>query len=195
MIFLIATKNKKKKIEMERILGPLGIEFKTADELGLDLPEVEETELTFEGNAYLKAKAACDFSGLPCIADDSGLCIDALDGAPGVFSARYSGVHGDEAECNKKVLKELENVPYEKRSAHYECAVCLVYPDGKTIKTSGRCDGIIGFKEIGNEGFGYDPLFMINDRSFGQFSPDEKDEISHRSKALHKLKEELINDK
>lgn len=193
MVFLIATNNQDKKAEIERILSPLGIEFKTAKDLGKELPEVEETESTFAGNAYLKAKSACDFFNMPAIADDSGLVVDALNGEPGVYSARYSGVHGDNKANNKKVLEKLCGVPYEKRTARFVCSVCAVFPDGDIKRAEGKVEGIIGFEEKGTNGFGYDPLFMVGDRSFGEFSSEEKDKISHRSRALCNLKEELKN--
>lgn len=199
MVFLIATQNKHKKKEFHRILAPLGIEVKTAEELGITLPDVEETGETFEENALLKAESGCEVSGYPTLADDSGLCVDALGGAPGIYSARYSGMdggHGTDEANNKKLLRELEGVPPEKRTAHYACAVAVVFPDGRRYVTLGTCDGTIGFEEAGEGGFGYDPLFLVGDKTFAQVSPEIKDSQSHRSRALHKmydiLKGELI---
>ncbi len=204
MIFLIATSNKDKMIEFSRILGPLGIEIKMPHELGLELPEVDETGTTFKENAMLKAEAGAAFSGLPTLADDSGICVDALGGAPGIFSARYSG---DEAGAkidknkanNEKLLRELEGVPMEERTAHYTCAIACVMPDGRKYLAEGYCYGHIGFEERGTNGFGYDPLVLINVEAaategaepgtltVGEIDPDVKDSFSHRSRALHKM--------
>lgn len=206
MIFLIATSNQHKKLEFERILSPLGVEIKTANELGITLPEVEETGSTFEENAFLKAESGCKVSGYPTLSDDSGLCIDFLDGAPGIYSARYSAKNGenaDDKENNRKVLSELSGVPLEKRTAHYVCAVACVFPDGREFVVRGECHGFIGFEERGENGFGYDPMFLVNvecganpgdppgDKTFGETSPADKDKVSHRSKALHKMYEVL----
>ena len=160
MKIIIATHNKKKKAELERILSPLGIEVVTDTDVGCTLRDVEENGTTFEENAFIKAQAGCKDSGLACIADDSGLVVDALDGAPGIFSARYCGVHGNDEANNDKLLKELENVPDEKRTARFVCAVCCVFPDGKRITVSGACEGTIYRERHGNCGFGYDPLLI-----------------------------------
>lgn len=191
MKYFIATKNQHKIIEFERILSQLGIELISEKDLDKPLPEVEENGLTFEENAITKAEFACKQTGLVSLADDSGLCVDALDGAPGVFSARYSGAHGDDAANNKKLLNELQNVPMEKRTARYVAAVACVFPDGKKIVVRGTCEGHIAFEESGNNGFGYDPLFISKLGRFGEVSAEEKDSISHRAEALIKLKEEL----
>ncbi|MEE0980763.1 MAG: non-canonical purine NTP pyrophosphatase, partial [Acutalibacteraceae bacterium] len=129
MKIIIATHNMKKRAELERILSPLGIEIVTDNDIGCTLRDVEENGTTFEENAFIKAQAGCEDSGLPCIADDSGLVVDALGGAPGIFSARYCGVHGNDEANNDKLLKELENVPDEERTARFVCAVCCVFPD------------------------------------------------------------------
>ena len=187
MRFLLATHNRKKQAEMQRILEPLGIEVLTAEMLGISLTDVEETGKTFRENAYLKAHSGCEESGLPCIADDSGLCVDALGGAPGVYSARYSGVHGDDEANIEKLLAALQDIPQAQRTAHFACAVCVCFPDGRILELEGRCNGRIGFEKLGNDGFGYDPVFMVGARSFAQLSADEKDEVSHRGNALRKL--------
>lgn len=191
MNFIIATHNKKKLGEMERILAPLGINAVTAEQVGLTLTEPEETGETFEENAYIKAKSGCDESKLPCIADDSGLMVDALSGAPGVYSARFSGVHGDDEANIDKLLSMLKDVPAEERTARFKSAVCCVFPNGDSITVSGTCEGTIGFERKGNGGFGYDPVFMVGEKSFAEMTADEKDKISHRGKALDKLKAEL----
>ncbi len=191
MDFLIATHNRKKQSEMQRMLGPLGISVKTADDLCLDLTEAEESGATFAENARIKALSGCKESGLPCIADDSGLCVDYLGGAPGIYSARYSGEHGNDKDNNEKLLRELEGVEKEKRTAYFACSISCCFPDGREITAEGKCFGYIGFEEQGDGGFGYDPLFITDKGCFGQLSAEEKDEISHRGNALRELKEKL----
>ena len=191
MDFLLASNNKKKLAEMQRILSPLGINVVTAKMLGKTLTDVVEDGETFEENARIKAVAACREMNMPAIADDSGLCVDFLGGAPGIYSARFSGEHGNDEKNNDLLLEKLEGVPEEERTAYYVCAICCVFPDGREINVRGECHGHIGFERDGNEGFGYDPLFVINGRAFGRYTAEEKDKISHRGNALRKLKEEL----
>ncbi|MGN0533672.1 MAG: RdgB/HAM1 family non-canonical purine NTP pyrophosphatase [Eubacterium sp.] len=191
MDFILATNNMKKLAEMQRILSPLGINVVTAKMLGITLEDVEEDGDTFEANARLKAYAACKETNMPAIADDSGLCVDYLNGAPGIFSARFAGDHGNDELNNDKLLQLLEGVPEEQRTAYYVCAVCCVFPDGREIVVRGECHGKIGFQRDGNQGFGYDPLFLVNGRAFGRYTAEEKDEISHRGIALKKLAAEL----
>ncbi len=191
MKFIIATHNMKKQGEMQRILSPLGVEVLTAEMAGLTLSDVEETGTTFLENAVLKAESGCRESGMPCIADDSGLSVDFLGGEPGVYSARYSGEHGNDEANIQKLLKNLENVPEEKRTARFVCAVCVCFPDGRRFTVDGVCEGKIGFEKHGNNGFGYDPVFMVGKKSFAELSAEEKDKISHRGNALRKLTEAL----
>lgn len=191
MKFAAATKNIKKLEELKRILEPLGIEVVSETDGDFVLPEVEENGETFADNAKLKAVSACEVTGLPSIADDSGLCVDALDGAPGVYSARYSGDHGNDDQNNEKLLFELDGLPMNERGAHYACAICLVFPNGDEITSFGTCEGFIDTKLTGNHGFGYDPLFLVNGVSFGILPSEEKDKISHRGKALREIKEKL----
>ena len=191
MKIIIATHNKHKLQEMSRILSPMGYEVVTDRDLGIELTDAEENGETFLDNARIKAESGCRESGLPCIADDSGLCVDALDGAPGVFSARYSGVHGDDDGNNKKLLSELDGVPTEKRTAHFACAICVSFPDGSEVTATGKCEGYIGYKKKGTNGFGYDPLFMVGDRSLAEMTAEEKDAISHRGNALKELQKIL----
>ncbi len=191
MDFILATNNMKKLAEMQRILSPLGINVVTAKMLGITLEEVEEDGDTFEANAKIKALAACRETNMPAIADDSGLCVDYLDGAPGIFSARFAGDHGNDELNNDLLLEKLEGVPAEERTAHYVCAICCEFPDGKEIIVRGECEGQIGFERDGNEGFGYDPLFLVEGRAFGRYTAEEKDKISHRGKALRLLTKEL----
>ena len=203
MDFILATNNMKKLAEMQRILSPLGINVVTAKMLGITLPEVVEDGDTFEANAKIKAQSACMITGLPAIADDSGLCVDYLGGYPGIYSARFANIeiNGDECVDNEKnaddednnnlLLEKLQGVAESDRTAYYVCAISCVFPDGKEISVRGECHGIIGFERDGNAGFGYDPLFIINGKSFGKYEGEEKDKISHRGKALRSLAEEL----
>lgn len=191
MDFILATNNMKKLAEMQRILSPLGINVVTAKMLGITLEEVEEDGDTFEANARIKALAACKATNMPAIADDSGLCVDYLDGAPGIFSARFSGEHGNDELNNDLLLEKLDGVPMEERTAYYVCAICCEFPDGREIIVRGECYGHIGFERDGNEGFGYDPLFLINGKAFGRYTAEEKDKISHRGNALRLLTKEL----
>ena len=203
MDFILATNNMKKLAEMQRILSPLGINVVTAKMLGITLPEVVEDGDTFEANAKIKAESACKITGLPAIADDSGLCVDYLGGYPGIYSARFANIeiHGNECVDNEKnaddednnnlLLEKLQGVAESDRTAYYVCAISCIFPDGKEISVRGECHGIIGFERDGNAGFGYDPLFIINGKSFGKYEGEEKDKISHRGKALRSLAEEL----
>lgn len=191
MKIIIATHNKHKLQEMSRILSPMGYEVVTDLDLGIELSDVEENGETFLDNARIKAEAGCKESGLPCIADDSGLCVDALGGAPGVYSARYSGVHGDDDGNNRKLLAELSGIPTEKRTAHFACAICVSFPDGSEVTATGKCEGYIGYEKKGTNGFGYDPLFMVGDRSLAQMTAQEKDAVSHRGNALKELQKIL----
>lgn len=191
MDFILATNNMKKLAEMQRILSPLGINVVTAKMLGVTLEDVEEDGETFEDNAKLKARAACKEMNMPAIADDSGLCVDYLNGAPGIFSARFAGEHGNDEKNNDLLLEKLDGVPLEKRTAHYVCAICCTFPDGREIVVRGECSGVIGFERDGNEGFGYDPLFLVAGKAFGRYTAEEKDKISHRGNALRLLTKEL----
>lgn len=191
MDFILATNNMKKLEEMRRILSPLGINVVTAKMLGRTLEDVEEDGVTFEQNAQKKARAACREMNMPAIADDSGLCVDYLSGAPGVYSARFAGEHGNDEKNNDLLLEKLSGVPQEKRTAYYACAVCCCFPDGREITVRGECHGTIGFERDGCRGFGYDPLFIVDGRSFGRYTAQEKDRISHRGKALRLLCDEL----
>lgn len=182
MKFVIATHNKNKINEFSRILAPLGIEIASAE-----LSEAEETGKTFMENSYIKAKSACDETGLPCIADDSGLCIDQLGGEPGIYSARYA----PEGERKRTILKKLEDIPMEKRDAHFSCAICCVFPNGDRVQAEGKCFGKIAFECRGEGGFGYDSIFLYGDKTFAEMSAEEKDEISHRGIALREFSEEI----
>ena len=191
MKLLVASKNKKKIEELRRILAPLGFEPVCETDMRIVLPEVDETGTTFAENARLKAMSAMQTAGVAAVADDSGLCVDALDGAPGIYSARFSGEDATDEKNNQKLLRLLENVPDDKRSAHWECHISVIFPNGDEVSASGRCDGFIGHEPMGENGFGYDPLFLYGDETFAQMSAADKDKVSHRGKALSQLKEKL----
>lgn len=191
MKFIAATKNQKKLIEMKRILAPLGAEVLCESDLDTPLAEVVEDADSFEGNALLKARAAVSQTGYAAIADDSGLCVDYLDGAPGVYSARYAGDGHDDEANNDKLLKALENVPDAARTARYVSAIAVVFPDGREFTVRGTCEGKIGRERDGQNGFGYDPLFITEKGCFGQLSATEKDAISHRGRAMRLMAEKL----
>lgn len=203
MDFILATNNMKKLAEMQRILSPLGINVVTAKMLGITLPEVIEDGDTFEANARIKALSACEITGMPAIADDSGICVDFIDGAPGIYSARFANIYdkdgknvdneknANDEDNNNLLLEILDGQPMEKRGAYYICAISCIFPDGKEISVRGECHGHIGFERDGNAGFGYDPLFIINGKSFGKYEGEEKDKISHRGNALRALTVEL----
>lgn len=190
-VFLIATHNLKKRDEVYRILSPLGVEVKTADMLGIEITDVEETGETFFENALLKAQSGCAESGLPCVADDSGLAVEYLAGAPGIYSARFAGEHGNDAKNNAKLLKLLSDTDIPERKAKFVSVVCCVFPNGDVISARGECKGYIGFEPKGNGGFGYDPLFVVGDKTFAELTPDEKDALSHRGNALRSFAEKL----
>ena len=191
MEFLIATHNLKKRAELTRILAPMGITVCLDFEKGVVLREVEEDGETFEENAMKKAISGCADSMMPCIADDSGLCVDALDGRPGVYSARY---HGEDTPYPEKIaclLDELRDTPPERRTARFVSVVACVFPDGRRFTVRGVCEGRIGYEPRGENGFGFDPVFMVGDKSFAELSAEEKDRLSHRGNALRALAAEL----
>lgn len=195
--FVLATHNKHKAKELQRILREqdLNIEIVTLDSFS-KAPKVVETESTFEGNALLKARAICAHTGLPAIADDSGLCVNSLNGMPGVLSARWSAAKKKVDEANLElVLAQIEDVPDVRRGAQFVCKAVAVFPDGKEIIASGTVEGFIVRKPRGNNGFGYDPIFQPVDslRTTAEMSDEEKDAISHRGKALRDLAGQLAN--
>ena len=189
MEFVIATHNPKKREELARVLGTLG--FSLVD---VPLPEVEETGLTFEENSRLKALSGCRATGLPCIGDDSGLCVDALNGEPGVFSARYAGEHGNDDANMNLLLEKMQFAQTEGRTARFVCAICCAFPDGSEIMSRGTCEGRIVFKRVGEFGFGYDPIFLPDEVpgfTMAQLNAAQKDKISHRGRAISLLFDQL----
>ncbi len=192
MKIFIATKNQKKLKELKRILIPMGFDVLCEADLDFPFKDSMEDGITFEENAIIKAKSGLEQTGYISVADDSGICVDYLNGAPGVFSARYSGEHGNDEQNNDKLLAELEGVPMEKRTAYYVAAIACVFPDGRQFTVRGECHGHIAFeRQIGNGGFGYDPLFISENGPFSQLTAEQKDAISHRGKALKLFSEEL----
>ena len=183
MRFVLATHNPGKLREMGEILKDFGIEVVSPRDLGITV-DVEETGTTFVENAMLKAKAICKAANLPAIADDSGLCVDALNGAPGVYSARYGGEGLDDKGRYMLLLSSLRGAPT--RAAHFACAVACAFPNGDTLTAEGRCDGSIAYAPLGEGGFGYDPVFLLpgTGKTFGQLSQEEKSAVSHRGRAL-----------
>ena len=193
MKMVLSSDNAGKIREFRSILQDCGIELLSKREAGCEI-EVEETGESFAENAYLKAKAICDRSGLPAIADDSGLCVDALGGAPGVHSARFTGSHEDSDEArNTYLLHLLEGA--ETRKAHFETVICCVLPDGRTLYTSGICKGEISDAPRGTQGFGYDPVFVPEGfhETMGELGLAVKNAISHRARALEEFKKQWEN--
>lgn len=189
MRFVLASRNRGKLKEMAGLLEGLGVEIVLQSELGLDV-EVEETGETFQDNARLKARAVMEASGLPAIADDSGLCVDALDGGPGVYSARYGGDITDEEKV-QLLLSNMRGAPT--RAAHFACAIVCAFPDGTELTAEGRVDGSIAYAPAGSDGFGYDPVFFYPPaaRTFAQMSREEKAAVSHRGSALRAFAQQL----
>lgn len=182
MKIIAATKNKNKLREFGEILK--GFEIISQEEAGIDI-DVEETGTTFEENSLLKAQAIYEKSGIPAIADDSGLCVDALGGEPGVYSARYGGEGYDDEGRVQLLLKNMKDIPDEKRTARFVCAITMVSDDG-IITARGECEGRINHAPVGENGFGYDPVFYMEEygKTTAQMTPDEKNAVSHRGKAL-----------
>ncbi len=193
MEIVLATRNKKKIEEIKRITADLPISILSLDNFP-NCPDVVEDKNTFEGNATKKAIEVCRCTGRPALADDSGLEVDALGGAPGVYSARYAGgTGGNDVRNYEKLLRELKNVADEKRGAQFVCCVALAFPDGAVRTFFGYTQGCIGHEPRGKTGFGYDPVFIPkgHKRTFAEMTAEEKDRLSHRGKALEKLAEFL----
>ena len=186
MKLIIASNNAHKLKEMKEILSPFFDDVQSMREAGIEHETVEDGA-TFMENAVKKARELAEISGQAAIADDSGICVDALDGAPGIYSARFSGVHGDDKANNRLLLEKLEGV--ENRSAHYTCAIALCWPDGRMLTAEDYLFGEIAHDEKGTGGFGYDPLFLLPERGVrtAELGPGEKNAISHRGKALRRL--------
>lgn len=193
MKVFLATKNKGKIKDFEKLTEGMNIEILSILD-DIEIPDVVEDGTTFEENSQKKALEISKFIKITTISDDSGLCVDALNGEPGIFSARYAGEDGNDKKNNEKLLQNLKDVPKEKRTAHFISVVSIAFPDGKVESFSGRADGEILFENCGDGGFGYDPLFYSYDlkKSFGVASPEEKKSVSHRGRAFRKLIESKI---
>ena len=190
MKLVLASKNAHKLVEMRDILSQLGVEVVLESEAGVDV-DVEETGATFEENAYLKAHAVMEASGLPAIADDSGLCVDALNGAPGVYSARYGGPGLDDAGRYQLLLENMRG--QLDRRCKFVSAICCCFPNGDRVEARGECAGTLAYAPKGEDGFGYDPVFFVPGlkKTFAELSPEEKNAISHRGNALKAFREKL----
>lgn len=190
MIF--ATGNENKMVEIREILGDLPLEILSMKQAGIRA-DIEENGTSFEENALIKAREVCRLAGEMVLADDSGLEIDYLNGEPGIYSARYMGENTSYRVKNKNLMERLEGVPNEKRTARFVCAIAAVFPGGKELVVRGTVEGIIGYEERGENGFGYDPIFYLPERGLttAELPPEEKNSISHRGNALRKMKELL----
>ena len=188
--FVLATHNPGKLKEMSSILSQFGVEVVSPKELGITV-DVEETGATLAENAMLKARAICAAANLPAIADDSGLCVDALNGGPGVYSARYGGEGLDDKGRYTLLLNSMRG--QATRAAHFTCSIACAFPNGGELTAEGRCDGTIAFAPMGEGGFGYDPVFFVPEKAktFGQLTAEEKSAISHRGRALADFAEKL----
>ncbi|HSK55192.1 MAG TPA: RdgB/HAM1 family non-canonical purine NTP pyrophosphatase [Jiangellales bacterium] len=189
-VLVLATRNRHKVAELSRILEAAGlaVHLHPVDDFA-GVPVVAETGLTFADNALLKARAVAAATGLPAVADDSGLCVDALAGLPGVFSARWAGRHGDDRANLELLLDQLRDVPDDRRGAHFACAAALVTPDGREVVEEGRLEGTLTRAPRGTGGFGYDPVLQPTgeSRTTAEMSPEEKDAVSHRGRAFRAL--------
>lgn len=189
---IVATKNRGKARDFIGMFEPLGLTVKTLNDYE-EIEDVEETGTTFEENAVIKAETVAKRLGRIVIADDSGLIVDALNGEPGIYSARYAGEQKDDEANIDKVLQKLKGVPDNERTARYYCALALAFPDGRTTTVNGTCEGVILHERRGNNGFGYDPIFYMSemDKTMAEITLEEKNQISHRAEAMRKLKDIL----
>ncbi len=190
--FIIASRNKGKLREIEEILVDFPLSAVSMEEAGI-AKDIEEYGSTFEENALIKAREVCKLTGEISMADDSGLEVDYLDGAPGIYSARFAGEGATDTDKNNKLLDMLQGVPLEKRGARFVCVAAVVFPDGREFAVRGTCEGYIGFMPEGDNGFGYDPLFFMKEYGMttAQMTSEEKHKISHRGKAMRMMAEEL----
>ncbi|MGN8876654.1 XTP/dITP diphosphatase [Pseudoflavonifractor sp. HCP28S3_F10] len=190
MKLVLASKNQKKLRELREILSAQGVEVVSEADVGVDV-DVEETGTTFEENALLKARAVCEASGLPAVADDSGLCVDALGGAPGVYSARYGGPGLDDVGRYQLLLENMRGML--DRRCKFVSAICCCFPDGEVITARGECPGTLAYAPKGEDGFGYDPIFFLPERkkTFAELTAEEKNAISHRGRALEEFRSKL----
>lgn len=193
MKIILATKNEGKIKEFEKLTEGMNIEILSILD-NIDFPDVVEDGKTFEENSAKKAKEIAEYTGIITVSDDSGLCVDMLNGEPGIYSARYSGENATDCSNMEKLLKNLSNIQKEKRKAHFVSVVSIAFPDGSVKSFRGETEGEILFEKEGNNGFGYDPIFYSYDlkKSFGNAMPEEKKSVSHRGRAFQKLKKEVL---
>ncbi|WTW95063.1 RdgB/HAM1 family non-canonical purine NTP pyrophosphatase [Streptomycetaceae bacterium NBC_01309] len=187
---VLATRNTHKVTELQQILKDAGLDVELVGvDAFPDVPDVPETGLTFAANALLKAHAVARATGLPAVADDSGLCVEALNGMPGIFSARWSGTHGDDRANLELLLAQVSDIAVEHRAAYFACAAALALPDGTERVVEGRLNGTLTFAPRGSGGFGYDPILQVDgdSRTTAELTPDEKNAVSHRGKAFRAL--------
>ncbi|PID74881.1 MAG: Non-canonical purine NTP pyrophosphatase [Desulfobacterales bacterium] len=189
-ILVLATTNQGKKRELTRLLSGLPVEIRTLEDFG-PIPEVEEDGQTFDDNAYKKASFTAKILGYPAMADDSGLCVAALDNAPGVYSARYAGENATDQDNVNKLLEKMKD--QDNRKASFQCVISIALPTGPALTYEASCDGILTREPVGENGFGYDPLFFFPElgKTFAQLTPDEKAKVSHRGKALEEVVSEM----
>ena len=187
---ILATNNENKVREIREMLSGGDIEVLPLKEAGIEA-DIEETGVTFAENALIKAREICRFTGKPALADDSGLCVDFLDGAPGVYSSRIMGEDTPYSEKNAAIIEKLSGLPAEKRGAAFHCVMALVFPDGREFTTEGKMSGLIAEEPAGENGFGYDPIVFLPEygKTAAQLKPEEKNAISHRGEALRKMVE------
>lgn len=188
---IIATRNKGKVKEIKDAFLDLSVELVSLGDIDSELPEPVEDGKTFIENSLLKARYYQEQTGMACLADDSGLEVEALGGAPGVYSARYSGENADDASNNAKLVEELKKLGLESSEAAYQCALTFIDTDGSVLQSQGFCRGEIRLEAVGSNGFGYDPYFYVGDKSMAQLTLEEKDAISHRGEALRKMAVQL----
>ena len=195
-IIVAATQNKHKIVEIEAITNEFGMSVISRKDAGVPDVEIVEDGSTFEENSYKKAYEIMKLCGQVTIADDSGLEVDCLDGAPGIYSARFAGVDGDDEANNRKLISLIKDVPYEKRTARFVSVITMVYPDGRSVVARGEVEGHLLLEPHGGNGFGYDPLFVPvgYDETFGVIDPEVKNRISHRANALKVLREKLMSE-
>lgn len=191
---VVATKNKGKIIEIKKVLSNMPFDVVTMNDIGINI-DVDEDGTTFEENSLKKAIEICKVSGTVVMADDSGLEVDFLDGAPGIFSARFGGPEATDEDKNNKILNMLKDVPFEKRTARFVCAIAVAFPDGRSFVVRDTCEGYIDFECKGTNGFGYDPLFYVQEyeKTMAELEMDIKNKISHRAKALAKMADKIAD--
>lgn len=190
---VVATKNKGKISEIKKVLQGMHFEIVSMGDLGINVDVVEDGK-TFEENSLKKAVEICNICKTTVIADDSGIEVDYLDGAPGIYSARFGGPEATDDQRNEKLLNLLKEVPFEKRTARFVCAIAVAFPDGRSFVVRDTCEGFVDFEPKGDNGFGYDPLFYVSeyDKTMAELGMNIKNEISHRAKALKKMKAKIV---